>query len=102
MAPLKKSQQKEKQAWLSKQVKQRSYFNDVVTKIELLKENVTVKQYGTLDYADDQFPLYAITSLNWDQNKPCVLITGGVHGYETSGVIGALKFIKTEALQHVF
>ncbi|MCV5245409.1 DUF2817 domain-containing protein, partial [Escherichia coli] len=29
--------------------------------------------------------------------KPIVLVTGGVHGYETSGVHGALKFVATEA-----
>jgi hypothetical protein len=27
--------------------------------------------------------------------KPCVLITGGTHGYETSGVQGALLFAST-------
>jgi hypothetical protein len=33
----------------------------------------------------------------WDNNKPTVLITGGVHGYETSGVQGAILFAKQSA-----
>ena len=30
-------------------------------------------------------------------DSPNVLITGGVHGYETSGVQGALRFLETRA-----
>lgn len=32
---------------------------------------------------------------DWAPDKPSVLVTGGVHGYETSGVQGALQFIDT-------
>ncbi|QTG90843.1 DUF2817 domain-containing protein, partial [Vibrio furnissii] len=32
--------------------------------------------------------------------KPTILITGGVHGYETSGVHGALKFLATQAKRY--
>ncbi len=31
---------------------------------------------------------------------PCVLVTGGVHGYETSGVHGALRFAEHEAADY--
>jgi hypothetical protein len=38
-----------------------------------------------------------VFSKNWDETKPSVLVTGGVHGYETSGVQGALEFLATAA-----
>jgi hypothetical protein len=41
--------------------------------------------------------LYVIKSKDWDSSKPNVLVTGGVHGYETSGVQGALLFLQTQA-----
>ena len=44
-----------------------------------------------------RFPLFAAFSKNWDESKPCVLVTGGVHGYETSGVQGAILFLQTTA-----
>ena len=31
---------------------------------------------------------------------PCVLVTGGVHGYETSGVHGALQFVERHAADY--
>jgi hypothetical protein len=41
--------------------------------------------------------LYALKSRVWDAALPAALLTGGVHGYETSGVMGALKFLETRA-----
>jgi hypothetical protein len=38
--------------------------------------------------------LYAIRSKDYDNNKLNVLVTGGVHGYETSGVQGAILFVR--------
>ncbi|MCZ7153699.1 peptidase, partial [Salmonella enterica] len=38
------------------------------------------------------YPLYAIRSRDWSETRPVALVTGGVHGYETSGVHGALQF----------
>jgi len=57
-----------------------------------------VQQYGALSHDPRRFPLYAVKSRSWDARKPSVLITGGVHGYETSGVQGALLFISTKML----
>ena len=37
---------------------------------------------------------------SWSPDKPCVLVTGGVHGYETSGVQGALRFLATRAAEY--
>nr|WP_312018376.1 M14 family metallocarboxypeptidase [Shewanella surugensis] len=41
-----------------------------------------------------------ITTPNWNKHKPTLLITGGVHGYETSGVQGALAFLEQDALNY--
>lgn len=59
-----------------------------------------IEQYGTLSYDETRYPLFCIKSKHWDNNKPTVLITGGVHGYETSGVHGAIKFMDTQAENH--
>ncbi len=90
--------EQQKQQWLiSNQVK-RSYSQQVVTKIQALASRFEVLQYGQLNYpnnpvGDSLYPLYAIKTRPWQDNKPTVLITGGVHGYETSGVHGALAFL---------
>lgn len=86
----------ERKAWLALQVISRSYFDLVVTRIEALKQGFEVIQYGSLSY-DKEYPLFAVKTKNWDDDKPTVLVTGGVHGYETSGVMGALSFLETRA-----
>ncbi|SFD33036.1 M14 family metallopeptidase [Pseudoalteromonas denitrificans] len=91
---------KEKETWLSKQSIKRSYQDEVVTKIEKLKNQFDIATYGAISYDENKYPLYVITSLNWDETKPTVLITGGVHGYETSGVHGALGFVSSQALNY--
>jgi len=83
--------------WLEAQRIKRSYQQDVVTLIDELKSTLEVEQYGELNYAAGSYPLYALKTVNFDTNKATVLITGGVHGYETSGVHGALRFAKTLA-----
>lgn len=86
--------------WLEAQKIKRSYQQDVVTLIDELKSTLEVEQYGELNYAAGSYPLYALKTVNFDTNKATVLITGGVHGYETSGVHGALRFAKTLANQY--
>lgn len=74
----------------------RSYQEEVLAKLEPLKAKFDVAQYGALNYLDAQkFPLFAVRSRNWQSSKPNVLVTGGVHGYETSGVQGAILFMQT-------
>mmetsp|Transcript_3778 Transcript_3778/g.8074 ORF Transcript_3778/g.8074 Transcript_3778/m.8074 type:complete len:429 (+) Transcript_3778:145-1431(+) len=41
----------------------------------------------------NSLPLLAVKSKSLTAFKPTVLITGGTHGYETSGVLGALSFL---------
>lgn len=87
----------EKSAWLARQTRQRSYQADVLGVIETLRGRHDVAQYGQLDYDPARYPLFCIRSRGWRGDLPCVLVTGGVHGYETSGVHGALRF----AAQHL-
>ncbi|EOX4456135.1 M14 family metallocarboxypeptidase [Vibrio antiquarius] len=89
--------EEERKAWLATQEVKRSYQDEVVSKIDALREGFDVEQYGALSYNEARFPLFCIKTRNWDSTKPVVLVTGGVHGYETSGVHGALKFVETEA-----
>lgn len=89
--------QNEKAKWLGMQSVKRSYAEDVVKKIDSLRDTFYVTQYGQLEYKQGTYPLFAVRTSNWDASKPAVLITGGVHGYETSGVHGALRFTETEA-----
>eukprot|EP01079_Euglenida_sp_SAG-EU17-18_P003370 gene3370-3855_t len=72
------------------------YFAEVVSRVTRF-DHVDVFQYGELDYrrfGSAKFPLYGARSKNWNPANRMVLVTGGVHGYETSGVMGALQFIE--------
>ena len=73
---------------------------DVVRVIEGLRSRFDVVEYGRLDYAPDSYPLFAIRSRDWRDALPCALVTGGVHGYETSGVHGALQFVDQHAAEY--
>ena len=91
----------EKAEWRARQRRLRSYAGEVVAKIDALRERFDVAQYGELDYgADGRYPLYAIRSRDWDDALPVALVTGGVHGYETSGVHGALQFVERHAADY--
>ena len=90
----------ERAEWLSQQTRQRSYESDVVSVIERLRSRFDVEAYGHLDYGADGYPLMAIRSRDWREDLPVVLITGGVHGYETSGVHGALQFVDQHAADY--
>ncbi|GLQ50943.1 M14 family metallocarboxypeptidase [Dyella flava] len=84
--------QAERDAWLSRQVRRRSYEADVLDAIDRLRARFDLSEYGRLDYAPESFPLFAVRSPSWRDDLPSMLVTGGVHGYETSGVHGALCF----------
>ena len=90
----------EKAGWLSRQSRKRSYEADVVSVIERLRSRFDVVQYGELEYGTDAYPLFAIRGRDWSDQLPCVLVTGGVHGYETSGVHGALQFVEQHAADY--
>ncbi|MCG7546938.1 M14 family metallocarboxypeptidase [Pseudoalteromonas sp. Of7M-16] len=84
----------EKSIWLESQSIKRSYSELVLAEIEGLSELCDIEEYGTLDYQSRTYPLLAIRNKNANTALPTILVTGGVHGYETSGVMGALAFAK--------
>ena len=92
----------EKAQWLSRQHIQRSYQQQVLVKLVQVAPGFTRQQYGELDYRQygaDCYPLFAFSN-GLDPDKVTVLVTGGVHGYETSGVQGAIRFLQTEAANY--
>jgi len=94
----------ERAAWLARQANKRSHADEVVAPLKArLPERAELIQYGTLDYARlglPAWPLHAVRSRDWRADRPTVLVTGGVHGYETSGVQGALQWIAGEFDRH--
>jgi len=87
----------ERAAWRARQTRQRSYADDVLRVIERLRSRFDVIEYATLDYAPESYALVALKTTRWRDDLPVVLVTGGVHGYETSGVHGALDFLDQHA-----
>jgi hypothetical protein len=87
----------ERSQWRARQPRRRRYDQDVLPRIDALAEDFERIAYGRLDYADDSYALFALKSRVWDPALPAILVTGGVHGYETSGVMGALEFLETRA-----
>ncbi len=101
----------EKSQWLDKQLIKRSYHGDVISKanamceLPIVKKLFTLEKYNQLDYENviqgaSKYPLLAFKTRRWDNNKQTLLVTGGVHGYETSGVHGALAFVEREAANY--
>lgn len=87
----------ERAQWRAHQLRQRSYTEDVLRAVERLRTRLDVSPYGEVAYGETHFPLLAVRSRNWQPDLPSVLVTGGVHGYETSGVHGALRFLDVHA-----
>ena len=87
----------ERAQWRERQMRQRSYADNVLSAVQGLAGRFDVESYGEVAYADERFALMAMRSREWDTRLPVVLVTGGVHGYETSGVHGALRFADAHA-----
>lgn len=90
----------ERAAWRSHQRVQRRYADDVLPRIEALRATFDVAEYGRVVSEGETFPLFAVRSRGWNPALPTVLVTGGVHGYETSGVHGALAFLERHGLDY--
>lgn len=94
----------ERSEWLARQQVRRSYADDVVAPLRArVPAEAAMFQYGTLDYASlglASYPLFAVRSRDWNPGLPVVLVTGGVHGYETSGVHGALQWLEHDFARH--
>lgn len=80
--------------WRSRQVKQRDYATDVLRAVDALRDGFAVEEYGDVTYDGVRYPFMALRSRVWRDDLPVMVVTGGVHGYETSGVQGALQFLR--------
>ena len=78
--------------WRARQRRQRSYADDVLRQVLRPHPGLGSTQYGEIVYGGERYPVHALASSDWQPGRPTVLVTGGVHGYETSGVLGALAF----------
>lgn len=92
--------QVEKDAWFAAQRVQRSYSDEVRVALDALEERWDVRQYGALGIDPERYPLFVVRGPSVAK-APWVLVTGGVHGYETSGVQGALAFLAEAAESYV-
>lgn len=87
----------ERRQWRERQVPKRQHA-DVVERIKALgAEHFDVVDYGRVG----EHPLLALRAKVWNETLPVVIVTGGIHGYETSGVHGALQFCETKAAAYV-
>ena len=89
--------------WKSQTKLQRSYQEQVVDKLIASFQShphLTLHSYGALSHNPARYPLYVVTSKAFDKNLPTLLVTGGVHGYETSGVQGAILFLEEHAAKY--
>ena len=96
----------EKKTWAARQLPQRSYLTEVVEKLTHLAQEEAFSKifevvcYGALTNDPTKFPLHAVVPKSFAPDKPSVLVTGGVHGYETSGVQGAFHFLENSAVHY--
>ena len=86
--------------WRAAQSRRRTYADDVLARIDALPGPAEVLSYGELVYGEERYPLKAVRPAPWVEGRPLVLVTGGVHGYETSGVHGALQFLEERAVAY--
>jgi hypothetical protein len=87
----------ERAQWRAAQKKQRSYADDVVGRVRALGEGAATR-FDVVHYGEvSGHSLLALVSKNPPEDRPTVVVTGGVHGYETSGVHGALAFVEDHA-----
>lgn len=86
----------ERATWLNAQRVRRSYREEVLDALEGLEGPFELHRYGALSVDPARYPLLAVHGPR-TPGAPWALVTGGVHGYETSGVQGALAFLAGEA-----
>ena len=87
----------DKAQWRAAQSIRRSYHDEVRTRLERLDSALQLQHYGALSIDAERYPLLAARTARPLAGAPWALVTGGVHGYETSGVQGALAFLDTLA-----
>ncbi len=90
----------ETDAWLQARTRKRSYENEVLKALDGLGPEFLVRPYGALTFDPERYPLFSVATASPTAGAPWALITGGVHGYETSGVQGALAFLESAASKY--
>ena len=67
----------ERKQWLAERVVHRSYKEEVVAKIDALRERseYEVLEYGALSHDASRYPLYAVKTRDWDASKPAALVS---------------------------
>lgn len=82
-------------AWYGQQPQVRDYVRDVVERARAvtLPPSLVLSSYGAA-HGDD---LICVAPRAIDSSKPSLSITGGVHGYEPSGIDASLQLIETGA-----
>ena len=86
--------------WRATQTRRRRYDLDVTTRVDRLADRFEKVVYGHVEYDGEAYTLHALRSHGWNPALPTALVTGGVHGYETSGVMGALAFLETRVADY--
>lgn len=87
----------ERARWLARQHRRRSYADEVEREIVRLGDRFAIEAYGEITHGASRHQVHALRSRTWRPGLPTALVTGGVHGYETSGVHGALAFLRERA-----
>ena len=87
-------------AWREQCHVERSYEDEVRSKLREVSSQFQIEQYGALPIAPNNSPLFVVQCEGENPELPWALVTGGVHGYETSGVQGALAFLKSRAASY--
>jgi len=92
----------EDEEWKARAKRQRSYQEEVLDKLQVFQNHPSLQlhQYGALSHDPSRYPLVVVTSKDMQPNRPTLLVTGGVHGYETSGVQGAILFLQNHAADY--
>lgn len=89
--------------WRQQLLIRRDYESEVVNKIQSndVVNNYDLVQYGALAHDAERYPLFYLKSRKWDNSNPAVLVIAGVHGYEPSGILAALRIASTSSLGYV-
>lgn len=95
---------KNNKGWDATQIREWSYnqsrkqsrdYSQIVERIQKLPANTNlVEEYGK---TPEGHPLLCVTRNEAGLTSPTMVITGGVHGYELSGIEAAVQFLETEA-----
>lgn len=82
--------------WASEQKTVRDYAV-IRERIQNLSGKFEVIKYGELSHDPERYPLFFVKTNDWMEDKPSILISSGIHGYEPSGINASLEFLEDNA-----